>query len=150
MRQPRLPKRHRHRRPNGAGGLIAGGYIYVRANNRLIGLHGLVMQEILGRPLLTSEHVHHRDGNRQNNQPENLRLLSAGAHAIQHHRKHSLLVWCPQCGQPLLTMQKHASRPGLCCSWKCGGLWRSRRNHATKLGRPAPRPAPMRPIPDPA
>lgn len=36
--------------------------------------HRLVMSESLGRPLLTKENVHHKDGNRQNNKLSNLEL----------------------------------------------------------------------------
>jgi hypothetical protein len=41
--------------------------------------HRLVMEDILGRPLSKNESVHHKDGNRVNNDPSNLELwLSRG------------------------------------------------------------------------
>lgn len=36
--------------------------------------HRLVMEEVIGRPLTRNDHVHHKNGNRQDNRPENLEL----------------------------------------------------------------------------
>ena len=59
------------------------GYILVRApgdhpgnnHNGYIRLHRLVMEQKLGRYLQPEEVVHHIDGDRQNNQPDNLELF---------------------------------------------------------------------------
>ncbi len=42
--------------------------------------HRHIIEQQLGRPLLTSEHVHHLDGNGLNNDPANLVLMSASEH----------------------------------------------------------------------
>lgn len=47
--------------------------------------HRLVAEEILNRPLLEGEVVHHRDGNKQNNSPENLDILSKSEHIKLGH-----------------------------------------------------------------
>ena len=42
--------------------------------------HRVVMEEVLGRPLRSDEHVHHADGDKQNNRPDNLFVLPASSH----------------------------------------------------------------------
>lgn len=47
--------------------------------------HRLVMESVIGRKLVRSEHVHHKDGNKQNNDISNLEILSSSQHAKEHH-----------------------------------------------------------------
>ena len=42
--------------------------------------HRLIMESIVGRHLEKTEHVHHINGNRWDNRPENLQLLSSSEH----------------------------------------------------------------------
>ena len=46
--------------------------------------HRVVAEEMLGRPLARGEIVHHADGNRHNNCPENLRVMSQREHMREH------------------------------------------------------------------
>lgn len=57
-----------------ANGVHAGKYLHV------------VIAEATQRKVMPGEHVHHRDGNKLNNHPDNLQILSAKDHAIVHTR----------------------------------------------------------------
>ena len=46
--------------------------------------HRVIMERYLGRPLLDSEIIHHEDGDKQNNTPENLRVMSQSDHCREH------------------------------------------------------------------
>lgn len=52
----------------------------VRGRGKIL-FHRLVMSESLGRMLKSWEHVHHKDGDKQNNNLENLEIVSNTAHA---------------------------------------------------------------------
>ena len=54
--------------------------------------HRLVMSQKLGRLLLPNEVVHHIDGNRKNNHPDNLILFQTNA----DHLRHELIGRCPK------------------------------------------------------
>lgn len=49
------------------------------------------MEEILGRPLLRTENVHHKNGVRHDNRPENLELWST--HQPKGQRVEDLVEW---------------------------------------------------------
>lgn len=55
--------------------------------------HRLVMAEVLGRPLTDEEVVHHRDGDRLNNTPENLELWSTAQPKGQRVEDKLMFAW---------------------------------------------------------
>lgn len=55
--------------------------------------HRHVMEQLLGRPLLQVEEVHHKDKNRSNNKPDNLELCpDSKTHKEQHSYGKNMLL----------------------------------------------------------
>lgn len=54
----------------------AGSYVYE---------HRKVMEQVLGRPLRRGEVVHHIDGDKTNNAPENLEVFASNGEHLRHH-----------------------------------------------------------------
>lgn len=70
------------------------GYVYVRAPehptvyaNGFYPEHRLVVEKAIGRSLSRDEHVHHRDGDKQNNDLSNLEVLTAREHGLLHPKQ---------------------------------------------------------------
>ena len=49
--------------------------------------HRIVAEQKIGRKLKKGEQVHHKDDNRENNNPDNLKVTKSGAHHLFLHRK---------------------------------------------------------------
>lgn len=87
-------------------GTTSYGYKYFYVNGKLQYVHRYVMEQHLGRKLLSSEIVHHKDENKQNNDISNLEITNRSAHA--RHHSHVIAVrefkgeikYCADCGKP--------------------------------------------------
>lgn len=68
-----------------------------RANSRhRVPEHILMAESRIGRLLADDEIVHHINGRRDDNRPENLRVMTQAEHACLHHRRHEpelLIAW---------------------------------------------------------
>lgn len=85
---PRNPMHGLHGQNNP---LYKGGYIHQTLGYVLVGNgrkkfyeHRLIAEEKLGRKLHTSEIVHHINGNKTDNRPENLVVMTQSEHVILH------------------------------------------------------------------
>jgi hypothetical protein len=99
MRPPPVESKH----PVGTRLLDSKGYVSVRTvdeNGRSVWRqeHRIVLEQVLGRPLVAGESVHHKNGIRDDNRPENLELwigpIRSGIRAADFK--------CPHCGNPYL------------------------------------------------
>lgn len=112
-------KKHGHldllRAENGTGN-INRGYRYLYIDGRRQAEHRVVMERMLGRPLERSEQIHHKNGNRSDNRPENLELLSAGDHRRAHAKyfRNATHKECCACHQikPRSQFPPQAPQPG--------------------------------------
>lgn len=62
---------------------VAEPHVYKKRHNRHE--HRVVAEEMLGRPLVRGEIVHHIDGNKHNNAPSNLQVMTQADHLRLHH-----------------------------------------------------------------
>ena len=103
-------------------------YVALRVRVRRDYVHRLVMSTLMGRPLRTDEHVHHVDGDKHNNRPDNLQLLSAGEHSWRTNIRLEFLRACAWCGGPFRPVHRHQG----CCCVKCGAQVRVRRKRSAR------------------
>lgn len=61
-------------------------YRGIKINGVRINEHRYVMEQIIGRKLTSNEIVHHIDGNKLNNNPDNLQLLTRKQHVQVHFK----------------------------------------------------------------
>lgn len=80
-------------------------------------MHRHVASLKAGRWLRSDEHVHHIDGDRKNNKPNNLAILSVSEHA-RIHKGTTESKKCPRCKETFRPAQKRIRF----CSVKCSSI----------------------------
>ena len=114
------------------GYINSGGYRAFDIGGKQVTEHRLVAEQTLGRCLLPGEDVHHINGDKLDNRPENLAVLPKSQHSLEHFP----LGWSFEAAQSLkaegLTLQQIGDKFGVTpqaihSAFKVRGLTRSYR-----------------------
>lgn len=100
--------------------------------------HHLVWEKVNGRPVPDGMVIHHKDGNKHNNMPDNLELTTPNEHTRGHSLKQGksmALLICPYCKKRFTREYRNVKNyDKVCfCSRVCSGKFFS--SHPTKVER---------------
>lgn len=104
--------------------------VYENGKKRTVLEHREVVETHLGRKLLSTEHVHHRNENRSDNRLENLEVLDHKDHMQEHAVGEEMVeVICALCGQAATKKARNVrgnrkkGKAGPFCGRSCAGKW---------------------------
>lgn len=81
--------------PQGKRKIDKSGYAWVYVGGQFVSEHRLIMEQILKRKLLNGESVHHKNGVRHDNSPDNLELWVVGV----RYGQRATDIKCFNCGE---------------------------------------------------
>ena len=128
--------------PGGYGSIDRKGYRRISVNNRIIREHILVWQHYNG-PIPAGMEIHHKDGDKLNNEIDNLELIDSLSHRHLHAgyemRGGELHKLCPGCSEVKSVFQYTPRKNGVSTKCKsCRVIEVRRWYYRTKNGRPTP------------
>lgn len=82
-------------------------YLAIRKNGKVFYEHRVIIEQIIGRKLKNSEHIHHLDHNKHNNDPYNLKVIDSSSHKKLHPRKKFISEFCQVKGCGKKTISKN-------------------------------------------
>lgn len=109
---------------NGGRQMTTNGYVRIWTPDGYRYEHRIVAEQTLGRSLERTEQVHHLNGDKTDNRPENLVVLGIREHALLHEEHHFKRArrWsvkfdaCIDCGRTSIRHSSHG-RCGTCASY---------------------------------
>lgn len=110
--------------------------------------HRIVVENHIGRLLLSNEVVHHRNGDKKDNRPENLEVMTLAGHSSHHNSGQRIKLPCSECGEPVHRAKSRIPSSGdIFCSLSCNGRFQARTRpprpvailHGTRAGYQAER-----------
>ena len=106
-------------------------YRATKVNGKKKQMSRAIMEAFLGRTLLTTEFVHHKNGIKTDNSIENLEIINPIDHGRMHHLVYPLLKACEWCGDPFMPHKTKRKRAKGCCL-VCSNSLRARSESRTK------------------
>jgi transcriptional regulator with XRE-family HTH domain len=108
--------------------IVVPGHPMANRRGRLLE-HRYVMAQHLGRNLLPSELVHHKDENPLNNHIDNLQLMSSVAqHRLAHYPIAWVTIMCAHCGKNFRRARRFIRSENTFCSHRCSVAYCKVRN----------------------
>jgi hypothetical protein len=94
--------------------------IKIAGRTRQLSRH--LMEQHIGRPLLRTELVHHKNHNKLDDRLDNYEVTTSKAHAQHHNQKHPETKPCAQCAEPFTPHPTKRQR-AVTCSRECFRKW---------------------------